>query len=119
VAEEDAFADIDTTCQALYEAGTIQYPEGVSGERCQEVVFDNTAMTGLSPTDRLGLLRSCQYGQTFGEVDGHYEETNSVGWDHVGDYLEVVRELTAFGDPWPMINENFEAVNFETANAPE
>ena len=116
VAGEDKFADLMTSCDALYASGAIQYPDSASGARCKEITENPQATLGMSQTDRQGLVRTCQYGLTFGEADGHYPETNSVGWSNTGDYFEVVRTLTEYGDPWPSLNPAFDAVNFETAN---
>src|SRR5690606_36389444 len=41
---------------------------------------------------------SCRYGQALGEAQGHYEETNSVGWDAAQDMFDAVVRLTGTRD---------------------
>jgi len=40
------------------------------------------------------IAGSCRYGQALGEAKGHYEETNSAGWDIAQDMLDAVGVLT-------------------------
>jgi hypothetical protein len=40
------------------------------------------------------IAGSCRYGQALGEAKGHYEETNSAGWDIAQDMLNAVGALT-------------------------
>ena len=63
----------------------------------------STARTG-SP--RSPISASCKYGQALGQANGHYEETNSAGWDLATDILGAVAVLTHNNDP-TQVNPDF------------
>jgi hypothetical protein len=56
---------------------------------------------------RPAVEASCQYGQALGEALGHYEETNSAGWDMAADILAAVAALTGDDDA-EQVNPAFE-----------
>jgi hypothetical protein len=45
---------------------------------------------------------SCLYGQALGQAEGHYEETNSAGWDLAQDLFDAVVRLTGTRDTTPV-----------------
>lgn|GEM_PF-1061188 len=79
-------------CQELYESGSIEYPDAVAGTTCKQVAESPTG------TEPFLVVASCRYGQALGEADGHYEETNSAGWDLVEDLMDAVAALTGSED---------------------
>ncbi|MEJ7582588.1 MAG: hypothetical protein WKF43_00600 [Acidimicrobiales bacterium] len=94
------------TCAALHAAGYIDHPDAVSGEQCKAVT-DDPALLETYPDDVADVIAgSCRYGQVFGEAEGHYEETNTAGWDIAGDMLRSVAKLTGDDDP-AMVNRRF------------
>ncbi len=94
------------TCASLYAAGAIDFPDAVSGARCKQLVEAPSA-AALPDAAREAVLASCRYGQAMGRAAGHYEETNSVGWDAAGDLLAAVAALTGVSNRSP-INPRFE-----------
>ncbi len=76
-------------CQRALEAGAIKAPDGVSGPVCKAITDDPTALDSFSAEVAKVVSDSCRYGQALGrelgEPPGHYEETNSAGWDLVAD----------------------------------
>lgn len=105
----DLFAGAGT-CQALHDAGVIEFPDAVSGEQCKLVTEDPSALAEIAAAagqDAAEVVAgSCRYGQVLGEPDDHYEETNSVGWDVGADMLAAVAALTGDEDP-TMVNPGF------------
>jgi hypothetical protein len=75
-------------CDELYQTGKIEYPDSVAGETCKGLV------EGTLPYPGFLVVASCTYGQALGEADGHYEETNSAGWDLAADLLDAVAAVT-------------------------
>jgi hypothetical protein len=98
------------TCARLHAAGTIDFPDAVSGARCKMLA------DAPSPEDAAGqtpvpapldpVAASCRYGQALGQAQGHYEETNSVGWDAAQDMFDAVTRLTGTRDT-TQVNESF------------
>lgn len=88
----------DGTCQALYDAGVIEYPDAVAGATCKRLAEDPAAVGQLAATygsDAVtAVVGSCTYGQALDESADHYEETNSAGWDLHADILDAVTALT-------------------------
>ena len=76
------------TCQRLFDEGLLVTPDAVAGPMCRALTDDAAAQQPHAPT-RPALAAVCRYGQALGrelgEPDGHYEETNSAGWDLVDD----------------------------------
>jgi len=93
----DAFVGAGT-CNALHQAGLIEFPDAVSGETCKRITEDPSQLEAYGPYAPL-IAGSCRYGQAFGESAGHYEETNSAGWDLVEDMMNAVGEITGNPDP--------------------
>ena len=86
------------TCAALHAGGLIEYPDAVSGATCKRVTEDPGQLAAYGPYAPL-IAGSCRYGQALGEAQGHYEETNSAGWDIANDMLEAIGNLTGNADP--------------------
>ena len=82
------------TCAALHAAGLIEFPDAVAGATCKRITEDPDALAAYPPPYNQLIAASCRYGQAFGEADGHYEETNSAGWDMVQDMMDAVGALT-------------------------
>lgn len=76
------------SCADLAERGVIESPDWVGGEICQRVTDDPDYFESLA-ADGPAVKAICYYGQMVGaEIErppGHYEETNSAGWDLVDD----------------------------------
>lgn len=81
------------TCQGLYEAGAIEYPDAVAGATCKAITEDPALLEEYGPAAE-AIAGSCRYGQLLGEADDHYEETNSAGWDLEEDIMNAVETLT-------------------------
>lgn len=98
------------TCARLHAAGAIDFPDAVSGVRCKMLADapppeEPAGQTSLpAPLDPVAA--SCRYGQALGQAQGHYEETNSVGWDAAQDMFDAVTRLTGTRDTTP-VNESF------------
>ena len=82
----------DGTCQSLFEEGSIEYPDSIAGTTCKDVIENP------DPGNPVAIVASCRYGQAFGEANGHYEETNSAGWDLVDDLMNAVAAITGNDD---------------------
>jgi hypothetical protein len=96
------------TCAALNAAGIIEHPDSVAGSTCKAITED-PSLIGAYPAPYGQLVAaSCRYGQALGEADGHYEETNSAGWDMVEDMMRAVGELTG-NDDATEVNPQFPA----------
>lgn len=80
-------------CAALHAGGLIEFPDAVAGETCKRVTEDPSQLEPYGPYAPL-IAGSCRYGQALGEAQGHYEETNSAGWDMAQDMLNAVGVLT-------------------------
>lgn len=81
------------TCAALHAAGIIEFPDSVAGSTCKQITDDPSSLTLPEPF-ATAVRASCAYGQAFGEAEGHYEETNSAGWDLAQAMLDAVGVLT-------------------------
>ena len=78
-------------CARLHQAGLIDFPDAVSGARCKELADDPSALAALPEgAARDAVVGSCRYGQAMGRPLGHYEETNSAGWDVAADMMAAV-----------------------------
>ncbi|MFK8026408.1 MAG: gamma-glutamyltransferase [Ilumatobacter sp.] len=93
----DALAG-EGTCQALYDAGVIEFPDAVAGSTCKAITEDPSLLVAYGSAAE-AVAGSCRYGQAFDESLDHYEETNSAGWDLEADILASVAELTGNADP--------------------
>lgn len=93
-------------CARLHAAGAIEFPDGISGARCKALTEQPALRAALAPGVREGVLGSCRYGQAMGQAAGHYEETNSVGWDAAADMIGAVSRLTGVADA-TMVNDAF------------
>ena len=87
------------TCAALHAGGLIEYPDAVAGATCKRITEDPSQLAPPFPQEVAeAIAGSCRYGQAIGEAKGHYEETNSAGWDIAQDMLNAVGELTGSSD---------------------
>src|SRR5215204_1888042 len=93
-------------CQALHDAGVIEFPDAVAGETCKAITEDPQKLEQYPVDARLAVSASCSYGQALGEAENHYEETNSAGWDMAVDILDAVAKLTGDANP-AMVNPRF------------
>ena len=84
------------TCQRLFDEGLLVTIDAVAGPVCRGVT-DDPASTAYTAEQLTALQAVCRYGQALGrelgEPDGHYEETNSAGWDLVDDLWEAALQL--------------------------
>jgi len=87
------------TCESLYSLGFIEFPDSLAGATCKRITEDPSELAGYPPPVDQVVAASCRYGQALGEADGHYEETNSAGWDLVEDMMRVVGDLSGNDDP--------------------
>ena len=94
----DFFAG-DSTCAALHSGGFIEYPDSVAGTTCKRITADPAELAAYEPLAAEVIADSCRYGQALGEAEGHYEETNSAGWDLAEDMMRAVGELSGNDDP--------------------
>ncbi|WP_148288736.1 hypothetical protein [Ilumatobacter nonamiensis] len=94
----DALTGEAGTCQALYDAGVIEFPDAVAGSTCKAITEDPSLLAEYGPAAK-SVAASCLYGQALDESVDHYEETNSVGWDLEADIFAGVAELTGNDDP--------------------
>jgi len=82
------------TCQRLFDEGLLVTPDAVGGPTCRELA---DAATPPADEAHVALAAVCRYGQALGrelgEPDGHYEETNSAGWDLVDDTWAAAQAL--------------------------
>jgi hypothetical protein len=87
------------TCAALHAGGLIEFPDAIAGATCKRITEDPGQLAPPFPQDiAQAIAGSCRYGQALGEAQGHYEETNSAGWDIAQDMLDAVGELTGSWD---------------------
>lgn len=93
-------------CSRLHAAGAIDFPDAVAGARCKALVEQPDAAAALPDGAREAVLASCRYGQALGRAAGHYEETNSAGWDVAADMIAALSQLTGVSDR-SQINEEF------------
>lgn len=82
------------TCATLHAAGVVEFADGVAGATCKRLADAATAAEDVHEAVRA----SCRYGQALGEAAGHYEESNSVGWDAAQDMFDAVARLTGTRD---------------------
>ncbi len=95
----DAFAG-PGTCAVLNSIGVIEFPDAIAGSTCKAITEDPSLLAGYPSAEIAEIVAgSCRYGQAFDEADGHYEETNSAGWDLVEDMMRAVAEITGNDDP--------------------
>jgi hypothetical protein len=84
------------TCEDLYDRGVIQGEDWISGDVCQRITDDESALEEYGD-DAEAVVALCRYGQALGrelgEPDGHYEETNAAGWDMVDDLWAAAKRL--------------------------
>ncbi len=84
------------SCQDLADRGLIEDPTWVGGLTCQQVTDDLEYFESLG-ADGPAVQAVCYYGQMVGaEIErpsGHYEETNSAGWDLVDDLWAATVKL--------------------------
>lgn len=86
-------------CQALHDAGAIEFPDAVAGTTCKAITEDPSLLAAYPEPARTAVAGSCRYGQALGEAEGHYEETNAAGWDLAQDMMDAVAALTGDDDP--------------------
>jgi hypothetical protein len=94
------------TCAALHAGGLIEYPDSIAGTTCKRITEDPGQLAPYPPDIAQIIAASCRYGQALGEAEGHYEETNSAGWDIAQDMLNAVGALTGNTDATE-VNPNF------------
>jgi hypothetical protein len=84
--------DPPQTCQSLFDSGALVTPDAVAGTVCRDY-WEATPI--FTPEQALAAI--CRYGQALGrelgEPAGHYEETNSAGWDLVDDLMAAAEAL--------------------------
>jgi hypothetical protein len=85
------------TCAALNAGGLIEYPDSVAGATCKRITEDPGQLAPYGDYAPL-IAASCRYGQALGEASGHYEETNSAGWNIAQDMLDAVGALAGNSD---------------------
>lgn len=93
-------------CAALHAAGAIEFPDAVAGTTCKAVTDDPGLLAGFPEPARTVVAGSCLYGQALGEAEGHYEETNSAGWDLAQDMMDAVAAVTG-NDDTSEVNPDF------------
>lgn len=93
-------------CAKLHAAGAIDFPDAIAGARCKTLAEQPEAAAALPEGARDAVLGSCRYGQALGRAAGHYEETNSAGWDVAADMMAALSQLTGVSDR-SQINETF------------
>ncbi|MGB8331272.1 MAG: hypothetical protein WCE62_14200, partial [Polyangiales bacterium] len=85
-----------TSCADLAARQIIESPEYVAGATCAAITDDANALAALGD-DGPAVAAICRYGQglgrELGEPQGHYEETNSAGWDLVEDLWSAAQRL--------------------------
>lgn len=86
------------SCEDLASRGVIESPDYVGGVTCQREADDPAFRESLG-ADAAAVHAICYYGQMVGaELErppGHYEETNSAGWDLVDDLWHATERLFA------------------------
>jgi hypothetical protein len=97
----------DDVCAFLHSIGAIEFPDAVAGATCKAITEDPSLLAGYGNDDiAAAVAGSCRYGQALGEARGHYEETNSAGWDLVEDMMAAVARITGNTDP-TSVNPDF------------
>lgn len=85
-----------TSCEDLADRGVIESPTWIGGITCQKAYDDADFLESLG-ADGPAVTAICRYGQMVGaEIEkppGHYEETNSAGWDLVDDLWAATVQL--------------------------
>jgi hypothetical protein len=87
------------TCLQLFDAGYLITPDAAAGPRCKELADTPSLLTQEDAAQplRVALSQVCRYGaalgRELGEPSGHYEETNSAGWDLVSDLAAAAEVL--------------------------
>ena len=94
----DAFVQ-PGTCAFLHGLGLLDYPDAVAGATCKRITEDPDELAAYPPDVAQVIAGSCRYGQALGESVGHYEETNSAGWDLTEDMMQAVGRLLGNMDP--------------------
>jgi hypothetical protein len=97
----------------------IEFPDGVAGSTCKAIadrgsgsadrgsgIGGDASQPPTAGAVHEAVLASCRYGQALGEAVGHYEETNSVGWDAAQDMIDAVARLTGIR-PTTQVNADF------------
>jgi hypothetical protein len=85
-------------CAALHAGGLIEYPDAIAGSTCKRITEDPSQLAPYPPDIAQIIAASCRYGQALGEAKGHYEETNSAGWDIAQDMMNAVGAITGVSD---------------------
>lgn len=89
-------AQAGASCEGLAARGSIESPTWVGGVTCQKV-FDDADFLASLGADGPAVRDVCYYGQMVGaELErppGHYEETNSAGWDLADDLWAAAVQL--------------------------
>lgn len=84
-------------CADLNARGIIPHPDSIDGPTCKKITDDPAALKEYSVADGAAVAAICRYGQALGrelgEPQGHYEETNSAGWDLVTDLWDAATTL--------------------------
>lgn len=94
------------TCAFLHSLGFIEYPDSIAGATCKRITEDPAQLAAYPAQVAEVIAGSCRYGQAIDEADGHYEETNSAGWNLVDDMMHAVGEITGNHDP-AQVNPDF------------
>jgi hypothetical protein len=86
------------TCERLFDEGFLVTPDAVAGPTCRALLDEpDAAILPPEGAARDALANVCRYGQALGrelgEPAGHYEETNSAGWDLVDDTWAAAEQL--------------------------
>ena len=85
------------TCQQLFDEGLLVAPDAIGGPLCRQSTDDPASLTAYRPEIAAAIVATCRYGQALGrelgEPAGHYEETNSAGWDLVDDTWAAALQL--------------------------
>lgn len=93
---DDIMGMMGTSCQEMFDIGAIDAPEWVGGDTCQTYADDENALASFG-TAAPAAMAVCRYGQLVGrvmdDVPGHYEETNSAGWDLADDVWSAAQRL--------------------------
>ena len=79
----------------------------MAGTTCKRVTENPAELGGYPAQVAQVIAGSCRYGQLLGEAQGHYEETNSAGWDIVQDMMDAIGVLTGSTDTTE-VNPDFE-----------
>jgi len=94
-------ADSGVTCESLFDMGYLVTPDAIGGPLCRTLYDDPAAPDlldlSIDSPEYAALVATCRYGQALGrelgEPEGHYEETNSAGWDLVDDLFAAAEDL--------------------------